>query len=236
MKKLLFALFLLPGTVFAQKFELGLGAGINLTTKPSGNLFLKGDKIGINYATSLHLLYNINQHWQTGLELHVSELSGKTNIKLTDINGQTVSEETKRVVYAKTDIAACAIFNGKMSVKNGYGYGGVALGYGVGRHDSKTLKDNEVYRTPDGGKGIVFGLQIGYVKGISKHFGVSAEATMRYHQMNYDTPSGTPGAKENLKYSVMSFPITVGVRYQIFTSETKEKERQVLMDNGATAE
>jgi hypothetical protein len=235
MKKLIFGLLLLPGTVLAQKYELGLGAGISLNTKPSGNLYMKGDKMTINYASSLHLLYNINEHWQTGLELHVSQLSGKTDVTQTDISGNT-SEESKRIVYAKTDLAACAVFNGKMSVKNGYGYGGVALGYGVGRHDSKTLNDNEAYRTPDGGNGVVLGLQIGYVKGLSKHFGVSAEAAMRYHQMNYDTPSGTFGAAETLKYSVISFPITVGIRYQIFTSETKEKERQQLMDQGATAE
>jgi hypothetical protein len=44
-------------------------------------------------------------------------------------------------------------------------------------------------------------------------------------------PSGTTGA--NLKYNIMSFPVTVGLRYRIKGGrDDAEKERQELMQVG----
>jgi len=228
-----FLFLLLPVCSFAQKIELGVGAGISLNSKPSENLYFKGEKTTINPAATVQGFYNINERWQAGLQLHFSSLSGKSTVTNIDSMGHSSSED-KRFVYAKTNIIGCAVVNARFPAQNGYVYGGAALGYGVSRHDSKTLKSKEAYRTPDGGKGVVLGLQVGYVRGITKHLAVSAEAAFRYQQLGYDTHAGTNTVTENLKYSVMSFPVTVGIRYQLFTSETREKERQDMMNSGAT--
>jgi len=122
------------------------------------------------------------------------------------------------------------VVNGKVYVKNSYAYGGIAVGYAAARHDSKKLNSNEAYRAPNGGNGIALGLQIGYVAGITKRLAISAEAAMRYYQLGYDAMNPL-GTNDKLKYNIMAFPVTVGLRYQLFTKETNEKEKQDMMNS-----
>jgi len=231
MKKILCGLLLLPAISYGQKFELGLGAGISFNTKPSDNMLFKSDKSTVNYAVSATGLYNVSNHLQAGLEVHVSELSGKSSITYTYWDGTTIGGGDKKFVYAKKAISLCAVLNGKLSMGNGYGYAGVALGYAAARHDSKKHNDNEAYRAPNGGNGVSAGLQIGFVAGLSKRLALSGEAALRYYMLNY---SAHVQNNETLKYNIVSFPITVGIRYMIFSGDTKEKEKQDLM-NGETS-
>jgi len=228
MKKLLCCLAMLPAASFAQKIELGLAGGISMNGKPSGNMPFKADKTAINYVATLTGLYNINNYIQAGLEVGASGLSGKTTITYTDVNGNPIKSEDKRFVYAKKALTLSAVANGKLSMGNGYGYAGIAIGYAGARHDSKKLNDNEIYRAPDGGNGLLAGLQIGYVNGITKRLALSAQAALRYYSLRYDAHVG---AGETLKYNIIAFPLTVGIRYMLFSSETKEKERQDIMNH-----
>ena len=233
MKKLLCCLLLAPASVYAQKFEFGLGAGLSISTKPSDNMAFKTDRSVVNAAGALSLLYNINAHLQTGLEMHLLQLSGKSDAVYTTFDGRKIGGDDKKFVYGKSTYSFTAVLNGKKFMGNGYGYAGVAAGYVATRHDSKTLSSNESYRAPNGGNGLALGLQLGYVRGISKRLAVNAELAMRYFNLGYDAmePSGT--SQDKLKYSIMAFPVTVGIRYQLFTSETKEKDRQDLMNQGS---
>ena len=226
MKRILIGLLVLPTFVSAQNFELGLGGGISLNTKPSDNMPYKGDKMAINYAGALSVLYNFNDRLQAGIEFHLSELSSKSSQTYTTFFGSKIGGDDKRFVYAKNAYAICAVTNGKMYAGNGYAYGGVALGYVAARHDSRELSSNESYRAPNGGDGLALGLQLGYVVGISKRFALSAEAAMRYYSLKYDAVVPT-GTGEKLKYNIISFPITVGVRYRLFGNDDKVNGDQV---------
>lgn len=144
--------------------------------------------------------------------------------------GDKIGGDDKRLVYAKHAYAICAVVNGKLSAGNGYGYGGVAVGYAAARHDSRDLGSNEAYRAPNGGDGLALGLQIGYVAGITKRLAISAEAAMRYYSLKYDAVEPT-GTGANLKYNIVGFPITVGLRYRLFDSGDKEKEKQDKMNS-----
>ena len=236
MKKLLFSLLLFPSLAYAQKFELGLGAGISTNVKPSNNMYFKGDKMTINYAATLQAFYNISDYLQAGIEVRALGLSSKSDKAYVYYDGRTIGDDDKRFVYGKNVFAPSAVVNGKLPLKNGYLYGGAALGYGVARHDSKKLSANESYRAPDGGKGVVWGLQIGYVQGITKHLAITAEGALRRYNLKYDTNASSSDPMQDLHYNVAAYALTVGLRYQLFTSETKEKERQDLMNSEETTE
>lgn len=213
MKKLFLALAVSHSSLcFSQKLELGLGIGASINTTPSGNLVFKGDKSTIKPAANLQALYNISERFQTGIELSVTGLSGKGKFTYIDSSGQELGTDVRRFIYAKTYASALAVFNVKFGDPYRYAYAGVALGYGVGRHDSKELKPNEAFRTPDGGKGLAAGVQAGVVQSLGRHISVFGSLALRYHQMNYDTPIGTCAITEKLSYTVMSVPVLVGIR------------------------
>jgi hypothetical protein len=233
MRRILFCLLLAPASTFAQNFELGLGVGISTNTRPSDNMPYKGDKLTINYALAFDVLYNISDYLQAGVEAHATQLSRKSSTIYTTFYGNKIGNDNKRFVYAKSATAICAVLNGKLPAKNGYAYGGLALGYGAARHDSKTLSSNESYRAPNGGNGLVFGLQVGYVLGITERIGFSAQAALRHFSLKYDAMEPTGTTAENLKYNIMSFPITVGIRYRIKGGkDDAEIKRQSLMQVG----
>ena len=233
MRRILFCLLFTPACTFAQNFELGLGAGISTNTKPSDNMPYKGDKFTINYAFTFDVLYNISDYLQAGIEAHATQLSRKSSTVYTTFYGNKIGNDNKRFVYAKSATSVCAIVNGKLPARNGYAYGGLAVGFGAARHDSKTLSSSESYRAPNGGNGLVFGLQVGYVLGLTERLGFQAQAALRHFSLSYDAMEPTGTTADNLKYNIMSFPITVGLRYRIKGGrEDAEKERQELMQVG----
>lgn len=234
MRKVLLGLLLLPFAAGAQNFELGLRAGISTNTKPSDNMVFKGDKMTLNYAAAVDVVYNLSERWQAGVEIQSTQLSMKSDKAYTYWNGAPIGNDNKRFIYAKNAGSLAAVFNAKLPTMNGYAFGGLALGYAAARHDSKDLSDNESYRAPNGGNGVVFGLQAGYVMGLTTRLGFIAQAAFRYYNFKYDAlqPNGS-GGQENLKYGIVSIPVTVGLRFRIKGGKDDlEKERQDLMNVG----
>ena len=82
----------------------------------------------------------------------------------------------------------------------------------------------------------MWGLQIGYVQGITKHLAITVEGALRRYNLKYDTNASSSDPMQDLHYNVAAYALTVGLRYQLFTSETKEKERQDLMNSEETTE
>lgn len=231
MKKLLYAIVLLPGVLQAQQIEFGLGGGISTNTKPSDNMYYKGEKLAWNYAAAAQIFYNITTTLQAGLEAHFSELSTASDKSYAYKTGY-IGGDHKRFVFAKQAISVCAVFNAKLLLMRGYAYGGIAAGYGVGRHNSKDLGSNEAYRAPDGGNGEVLGAQIGYVLGLSNRFAFNAELAMRYWHLKYNAGAPAVSPSEDLNYHVLSFPLTIGLRYQLFDAMSREARRQGRMNIG----
>jgi hypothetical protein len=225
---LLLTVLSIPITLQAQKIEIGLGGGVSINGKPSDNMPFKGNVITINYAANLSFVYNLNINWQTGLEIGVTELSRKSTDTFKTFFGVKFGNDDKRIVYAKRLPSAVIFFNRKFYGKNGYGYAGIGVGYGGVSHDSKNLWANESYRAPNGGNGLVLGVQAGYLKPISSSLAVFTQAAMRYYSLNYDAKEPL-GTQVNLKYNIAAFPFTAGLRYIFMSGASSELEKQTLM-------
>jgi hypothetical protein len=232
MKSILSFLCLFPLAVHAQKLELGLGVGFSMNSKPSDNMPFKGDIITVNYAASVDVLYNIGANWQTGLEASISELSRKSTLVYYTYFGVPVGNNDKKIVYAKSATSLSVVFNRKFHTKTGYAYAGVAAGYVGAKQDSKTLGSNESYRAPDGGKGPVFGLQVGYVHALSSRIGFFAQGAFRYYSLSYDAAEPTGTTSNKLKYNIKGYPVVLGIRIRFLNDDMREKERQDMMQIG----
>lgn len=228
MKKLFLFAFLLSTKLSAQQLELGFTGGISTNTKPSDNMLYKAAKPTLNYAVVGSVMYNINRHFQVGIQYGASELSARAADKYF-YAGQFIGGDNKRFVYGKLTSALCVISNAKLNLGKGYLYGGVAVGYGATRHNSKTLSSNEAFRAPNGGDGWVAGGQVGYVLGFTSRLAFNAEIAARYFKLYYDAKATTG---EQLRYSITSFPVTVGFRYRLFDEYYRESNRQRSMNIG----
>lgn len=212
-------------TAYSQNIEIGLSGGVSMNSDPSDNMVYKTDKSAINYAGSASVLYNLTAHIQYGLQANVMELSGTSENVYADVNHgfALIGGDDKRFVYAKNALLLCGVFNGKVNINRGYLYAGLALGYGISRQSSTTLSSGESYRAPDGGNGISFGGQLGYVVGVSYRFGFFAELAYRYIDLKYDAQAPAVHPSTDLHYHMAAYPFTIGVRYRILNT---------IMDNG----
>lgn len=231
MKHFLLPLLFLPFISQAQ-LELGLNLGAAMNTKPNGNLFYQGTKSPVNPAASIKGLYSFGETWQAGIDVTLTQLSRKSEDVYTYHTGGTIGGDDKKLVLAKTYTAVCGLFNGKLTHKNGYMYGGLAIGYGVARHNSQTRSSNESYRTPDGGNGFVVGLQMGYVTGISKSLAWNVEASGRRLDLQYDAQAPYITPSSNMHYSVYDVMVSIGLRLRFKDDADKEKELQDAMNIG----
>lgn len=228
MKKLLLFAFLLSTKLSAQQLEIGTAGGASVNTKPTDNMYYKAGKLSPNYAASAIAMYNINSIFQVGVQFGISELSARSSDQYYYL-GKTIGGDNKRFVYGKMTTALCVVGNAKLHLSKSYVYGGIAFGYGATRHDSKKLNANEAYRAANGGDGWVAGAQVGYVLGLSSRWALNAEIAARYYKLYYDA-AATTGAQ--LRYGIVAFPVTVGIRYRIFDEYYREGNRQKNMNFG----
>lgn len=179
----------------------------------------------INYAGTLKFLRTKENNIQYGLDIHLLELSARSNHVYDSFYNGTIFVPPiggggTKFVYAKTAAAVCAVLNKKFVFSNNNSfYLGVALGGALTRNDSKNYRSNESYKAPDGGFGIVGGVQMGYLKDISSKITFSADIAVRYYYLNYDAAAPLLLTGDKLYYSIAAFPITMGIRYMLFRSE-----------------
>lgn len=219
MKKLLLFFVLFGIKAQAQEFEAGIGGGFSVNTQPTDNMVYKGDQSLMNYSANLRALYTIKENWQFGIEVQMHELSSKSSKKYGGFyNGElridSVGGDDKKLVYAKYLVNGCAVANKRFDFGGSYAYIGAAAGFAVARNNSKKYESNESYKAADGGRGLAFGAQIGYAANISEKLGIYLEASWRYYNLDYrnaDAPQVAKGPV--LKYSIMAFPCTFGIRY-----------------------
>ncbi|MBA3828877.1 MAG: outer membrane beta-barrel protein [Taibaiella sp.] len=215
----------------AQNIEIGAAGGISINGIANGNMVYTAEKPVINYAASGIVMYNFADHMQAGLEGHALALSGTSDKVYMGPNGSPIGGANKRYVYSELDASLCAVFNGRINFGNGYVYAGPAVGYNIARNHSKTYADNDAYKAPDGGQGIVFGAQGGYVRGLSDRFGLYAEIAIRYYDLKYTAEAPNVHPQSELHYHLLAYPLVVGVRYRLFKSKI-ENDIPGLSGNG----
>ena len=204
--------------VYAQKgaIEVGLGGGVSINSNPGSNMMYKGNRMTLNYSSGLNVIYNFHRSVALGFDVRMMELSRISDQAYPTHLKTTVGGDDKRFVYSKSLISACALVNGRYTTPRGYVYGGGALGYGLSRHDSKNLNaKTETYRAPDGGQGIVWGLQAGYTHGVNSVLGLYAEAALRNYTLSYDAIAPEVRPYVLLNYNITAYTLTVGVKARI---------------------
>jgi hypothetical protein len=220
-KVLLLVLLSFQYSVYAQSWELCLGGGISTNTSPGGNMEYKADQSLLNYAATLKLIYTNKANWQFGFDGHLLELSSKSSKKYggyynDELHILSVGGDDKKLVYAKYAPAFCFSVNKKFVFENKSDvYAGIAVGYGFARNNSEHFNANEGYKGPDGGRGFVYGVQLGYTKDFSEKLGFNFEAALRYYDFKFTAEAPQRPMFERLHYNVIAFPITIGLRYYI---------------------
>ncbi|MGN6568459.1 MAG: hypothetical protein ACTHJ0_10925 [Flavipsychrobacter sp.] len=204
---------LLPFLATAQTYELGAGGGISLNGKPTNNLYFKGDKLTVNYASYLSLLKNMKDNVQMGIDIHMLELSRKSSV-IYDFEGRNIGGDNKRFVYAKYAFSIDVVLNKKYYIGKNYVYGGIAAGLSIARNNAHNLPDNVSYGAPDGGYGLSVGAQLGYVYNIDNRWALNAEVDARYYDFDYKAIAPIVRPFTNIHYRIVAYPLTISVRYK----------------------
>lgn len=208
---------------YAQALELGFNGGVSINSNPTDNMVYKGETYTYNYVGMIDLMVNFNEYFQLGIEARVSELSRKSDSVYLSPYKLPIGGDDKKFVYAKFMTSAMLKANGQYPFGDrGKLYAGVAIGYGAGRHNSDKLYPSESYRTPDGGKGIAYGAQLGYDMSLSDRVIFSIEAAMRSYALDYGGPyAPVIRPVEPLKYSITAYNLTIGIGFKLGSRDRK---------------
>lgn len=226
-KVLLSAILLASANAFGQDLEFGVGGGFSTNTVPDGNMVYKQDQSLMNYAGTMKLLYTTFNYWQFGIDAHVMEIAGKSSKVYQGVLTDSVGGDNRKIVYAKYGVTVCGVVNKAFHFYNkqtnkkskSYLYLGAAVGYGSGRNDHMEYDASETYNAPDGGRGLVLGGQAGYVGNLSEKLGFNLDVAVRRMDLKYDAGAPQVFPLEDLHYSVVTVPVTFGIRYFFFRTD-----------------
>jgi hypothetical protein len=210
MRKLLLIFLLLPLFANAQ-WEFGLGAGISMNDVPSDIMYYKGDQQIPNYAFNTLLYYNLNYGFQTGLEVHVSELASVSSQTYPGVYTKEVGGDGKKFVYSKVTTGMCGVLNKNFIMGKSELYLGVAFGFGIAR-TSHTYAPDESYIAPDGGRGPIYGAQAGITINFSRMYAMNLEVAPRFYDFIYDAEAAYVKPTDYLHYTISAYTVTIGFR------------------------
>jgi hypothetical protein len=233
-KILLLAVVVLPSIAFGQKAELGITGGICSNSAPSSsNIYYLADKSATNYAGSLTMVSNLNDHYQFGGDLYVLQLANTSSKTYRNPYGATgtIGNDGKKFQYAQFCISLCPVFNYKYTVSdNVYVYGGIAAGFAFTHTTSNSNDPNYApnlgFRGIDGGLGYTAGGQIGVSYAISARIAINAELALRYYYLAFTVSGNWPNGGAvgaggepnnlgpNISLTTLAYPTTIGVRYR----------------------
>lgn len=231
-------LLLSPITVSAQRgaVEINAGGGLSVNSTPTDNMPFKGAKLTANYSTILCGVYNFHRSMSAGIEVRSLGLSRKSDIDLNTM-GYTfgaVGGDNRKITYSANMVSVCAVYNAKLNTYRGYFYGGAAIGYGFSAHDDGRINPNtEVYRSPDGGSGVSWGVQAGYTYGISSALGLNFEGALRNYTLNYNSavyPSLL--LAPDLSYNITAYTFTVGLKVRILPKYKAQNDIPAMRGKG----
>lgn len=223
-------------SAFAQRgaIEIGIAGGVAACSNPGSNMAYKGNRtVFTNYSGLFNASYNIHRSMAVGLEVRGMELSRKSDAVYTTFPNTIIGGDDRKFVYAKSLISAGAVFNGRYSTYRGYFYGGGALGYAMSRHDSQNLNTKrESYRAPDGGNGLMLGVQAGYTHGLSSVIGLNIEGALRNYSLSYEALAPEIKPSANLKYNITAYTVTVGFKFRIMPKYRAQNDIPAMRGKG----
>jgi hypothetical protein len=155
------------------------------------------------------------------------EIAGKSSKRQLGVLTDSVGGDNRKLVYAKYGISICGVANKAFTFYNkqtnkwskSYVYLGVAAGYGSARNNHIEYNAAETYKAPDGGRGLVIGGQAGYVGTLSEKFAFNLDIAVRHMDLKYDAGAPLVTPLKDLHYSVVTVPITFGLRYFLFRTD-----------------
>jgi hypothetical protein len=216
MKRTLFLLLLLPLSVFAQKLQLGLNAGIQYNAVEKGAV-ASGRANGYISARVLRDIGRL----QLGFTLDAGKITQRLDWEV--FTDRTLTQRHRPLyIRAAPYIAPAIVLNYKQRIATGYAYAGIAVGYARG-FKGQAGDMQEVPLKPGGNTWdqeyafvgstiagdacdwISFGVQTGYTLPLTTHWSLNTEIAFRYLS---DELGGT-FTVNRVKY----FPVSVGVRY-----------------------
>jgi hypothetical protein len=219
----------------AQQSELGIGGGVSILSGASGNIHYKATEgatagtLTLTYAYNLHHVYTESKLTaQTGFNVHVLKLAGESTDTF-QYFGQTIGNDGKEFIYAKTAIAVTPMINMKYRMSNRtYIYGGASIGviYGI-NNSNKRWQDFDgkdyTYTAPNGGAGLAIGLQAGLNQRVTQRLAVNLEVAVRRYNLHYSVDdTAYPGGFE-FNYNTMAIPVTLGIRYRMGWEKEPDK-------------
>ncbi|MBS1777452.1 MAG: hypothetical protein JSS64_14350 [Bacteroidetes bacterium] len=231
MKKILlsFSLLTMVFTVSAQKFEVGLNAGVSTTSKPHKSLYKGGDNV-YNYATNFKVQYNINERWQIGGELGLTKWQRKDQWALDNTNNQSLGKQEVKLLIAQSATSFSLQANHVIPFYERYEdfvrsaiYLGVSAGAVIVGNDGKVNYSRVNPNTPaeytyasqynfESGFGMLLGFQIGYSYYFNSRLGINLDIAPKATWVH--TNDVRQGGANNY-YNLWYIPTTIGIRYRL---------------------
>ncbi len=214
--------------VSAQKYELGLTGGVSSTSRVKESLY-SGDKGKWTYAAGINFHYNINPHFQAGLEAGMTRWERTGEWSLNASNNQSLGNKEVTYLFAERALSLALRLNYVVPIYRAYDdfirssfYGGVTLGGVATGNEGKIEYAKGNPNTPaeyryvtkfqyESGYGTLLGLQIGYNYYFSKLLGVNLEFAPKMAWVK--TVDAKYGAA-NDTYNILYFPATIGLRFR----------------------
>ncbi len=197
------------------KFELGIGAGVSINSKPTQNESYRGDIILPNYASNLTFLANLQSNWQVGIDVHALELSRKSSTDFPRLYTAEAGGKGMKFIYGQVTSSFCATINKKINTESGYFYLGAEMGFGLERDANTRYPTGKVYyMEPDGGRGLVYGAHAGYTQYITENIALNAEFAALVYDVKNKAEAPLIKPATTLHYGISAYPLTVGIRYR----------------------
>jgi len=223
---LLFATALFASTaIFAQRYEVGLNAGISTTSKPHLSLY-KGNEQVYNYAAEANFKYNITDRWQIGLAVGSTKWQRQDKWPLTNTSNASLGEQDVRLVLAKNAMSIALQANHVFPFYEQYEdyvrsalYIGVSAGAVFVGNDGKVNYSRVNPNTPaeytyasqynfESGYGTLLGFQVGYTYYFSERVGINLDVAPK---VAWVRTNDARQARGNNQYNLWYIPTTVGI-------------------------
>lgn len=212
----------------AQKFEVGLNAGVSTTLKPQRSLYKGSDEV-YNYATEASFKYNIAERWQIGAAVGVTKWQRKDYWPLTNTNNTSLGDQEVRLVLAEEAVSFVLQANHVIPFYEPYEdyvrsslYFGISAGAVVVGNNGSVQYSRVNPNTPaeytyasrynfEGGYGALLGFQLGYNYYFSERLGLNLDVSPRVAWVN---TNDARQAGRNNQYNVWYIPATIGVHFR----------------------
>lgn len=208
-------------------YELGLNVGVAPFSQPSLTKNY-GDKKNLPLTYALNFHYNINEHWQAGIDLNMSRWEGSGEQQYYGEFGQPYEVRKTSYVYADKAWSLTARANYVIPTYDDWHVNRANLYFGLAAGAVFTVNDGSLswgelgdapYQNSrylsgynyNSGSGYVLGFQIGYAYYFSNHLGVNLEAAPRYTQVYLVDSKYNKG---NQNFELWQYPLTVGLKFR----------------------